>query len=782
MPEFDVSHLNEDQQKMIKDMLKEVKDVFSSSDMDIGNIKDFEMKINLTDNIPIKEPYRKVPRHMYSEVKNFIDDMVTNGWVQESCSSYSAPIVCARKKCGGLRLCIDYRRLNNKTVPDAQPIPRIQDILDNLGGKQWFTTLDMSKAYHQGYISEEFRHLTAFSTPWTLLEWIRIPFGLRNAPPAFQRYINQLLGDMKGVICEPYLDDILVHSESFEGHVADLKKVLVRLLSRGVKLRAFKCHFAKREVRYLGRLISGEGYRPDPAETAALDKFREPPKNIGELRSLLGFLGYYRGYVKGFAQRVKPMYDLLKCKESVKKENKEKKAGQRYDSKEKIVWTEELQKILDGLVEYLKSPEVIAYPDWEKPFFMTCDASGYGLGSVLYQTQNGVDRVIGYTSRTLSDAENNYHFYSGKLEFLALKWSITERFTDYLRFSPLVFTVYTDNNPLTYVLSSAKLNAVALRWVNDLADYNFMIKYRAGKLNTDADYLSRRPLDIGELKQFCVETLNPRCLDAVLTGVGQASDAKTIHVSVNNLTFTVNHEVTAISRDEVVQEQRLDVVIGPVYTAVQSGTRPVRKEWAKLSTDSKILMQNFGKLKLVDGVLHRETAKCHQLVLPAKYHPLVYVELHEKMAHLGADRVLELARQRFFWPKMARDVKNYVRKKCRCIADKQPNVPERAKMVPIETSYPFEVVAIDYIHLDRCKGGYEYVLVVTDLFTKFVQLYATKSKSSKAAASKIFHEFLLSYGYPKRIMHDKGGEWNSDLFKELHRLTGIETSNVDYGE
>ena len=127
---------------------------------------------------------------------------------------------------------------------------------------------------------------------------------------------------------------------------------------------------------------------------------------------------------------------------------------------------------------------------------------------------------------------------------------------------------------------------------------------------------------------------------------------------------------------------------------------------------------------------------------------------------------------------MARDVKNYVRKKCRCIADKQPNVPERAKLVPIETSYPFEVVAIDYIHLDRCKGGYEYVLVVTDLFTKFVQMYATKSKSSKAAATKIFHEFLLSYGFPKRIMHDKGGEWNSDLFKELHRLTGIETSNT----
>ena len=392
---FDLSHLDADQQKIMEEMLEEVKDVFSRSDSDIGDIKDFEMKIQLTDEIPVKEAYRKIPRHMYAEVKNYIDDLLANGWVRESCSSYSSPVVCVRKKDGGMRLCIDYRKLNNKTVPDAQPIPRIQDILDGLGGKRWFTTLDMSKAYHQGYVAEEFRHLTAFSTPWTLLEWIRIPFGLRNSPPAFQRYINQILGDLKGAICDPYLDDILVHSVTFEEHVQDLKKVLCRLLARGVKLRGGKCAFAKQEVRYLGRLISAEGYRPDPADTAALEKFRAPPETIGQLRSLLGFLGYYRTYIKGFAAWVKPMYDLLKGKAKGTKTKDGKKAGQSYNSKEKIVWTTELQKILDGILDYLKSPEVMAYPDYSAPFFLTTDASGYGLGSVLYQTQNGTDRVIG---------------------------------------------------------------------------------------------------------------------------------------------------------------------------------------------------------------------------------------------------------------------------------------------------------------------------------------------------------------------------------------------------
>ena len=774
-PKFNLDHLTEEQKKMMEDMLKEVEDVFSRSDSDIGDIQDFNMEIHLTDQVPVKEAYRKIPRHMYTEVKNYIDDLISNGWVRQSCSSYSSPIVCVRKKDGGMRLCIDYRKLNAKTIPDAQPIPRIQDILDNLGGKRWFTTLDMSKAYHQGYIAERFRHMTAFSTPWTLLEWIRIPFGLKNCPPAFQRYINQVLGDLKGTICEVYLDDILVHSETFEQHVQDLKKVLLRLRSRGVKLRAIKCQFAKQEVRYLGRLISSNGYRPDPEETAALEKFREPPQTIGELRSLLGFLGYYRTYVKGFASLVKPMYDLLKGKISGGKDGK--KAGQCYNSKEKVQWTDDLQKVLDQLLDYLKSPEVIAYPDYDLPFFLTTDASGYGLGSVLYQNQGGVDRIIGFASRTLSDSEKRYHFHSGKMEFLALKWAVTERFKDYLQ-GALPFVVYTDNNPLTYVLSSAKLNAVALRWVNDLADFNFSIKYRPGKSNADADYLSRRPMNIKELKRGCTETVDPRCMDAVLGGINHAFNEPHCCVSVSSLTFGGRSSASAIPKEEMIEEQKSDEIIGPAYAAVEEQKKPTRNTWNGLLYESKILLQNWRRLKIVNGVLMRETAQKLQVVLPKKYQSLVFTELHDKMAHLGSDRVIDLARQRFFWPKMARDIKTYVQRRCRCVADKNRAIPERAKMQSIETSYPFEVVAIDFIDLDPCKGGYQKVLVVTDLFTKFVQMYATKTKSSKAAATKLFNEFILLYGFPKRIMHDKGAEFNSGLFSELHRLTGIESSNT----
>ena len=232
--EFELKELDEEQKLIVKEMLNEESDAFSKTKYDLGHIKNFKLKIRLTDEVPVVEPYRKIPPHFYQEVKDHIHNLLANGWIRQSFSEYSSPLVCARKKCGGLRMCIDYRKLNLKTIPDRQPIPRIQDILDDLHGNMWFSTLDMSQAYHQGELHEDSRKYTAFSTPWSLYEWIRCPYGIMNAPPGFQRFIFTCLANLIDQCCKAYLDDVLVYSKDFESHVQCLRKTLRRLQENGV--------------------------------------------------------------------------------------------------------------------------------------------------------------------------------------------------------------------------------------------------------------------------------------------------------------------------------------------------------------------------------------------------------------------------------------------------------------------------------------------------------------------------------------------------------------------
>ena len=206
----------------------------------------------------------------------------------------------------------------------------------------------MAKAYHQGYVKEEFRKYTAFSTPWALYEWIRIPMGISNAPPVFQRYINRILMGLRDKACTAYLDDILVYGRTFLEHAENLRQVLARLKSRGIKLRPDKCFLFHTEVRYLGRLVSKDGHRPDPADTEALERFRVPPKSVGELRTLLGFLGYYRKYVKDFASKFQPIYELLKGQHVVAKGvgMQEKQ----LTSRQSIVWKKEFQNVVNKVI------------------------------------------------------------------------------------------------------------------------------------------------------------------------------------------------------------------------------------------------------------------------------------------------------------------------------------------------------------------------------------------------------------------------------------------------
>ncbi|XP_048836044.1 uncharacterized protein LOC125711303 [Brienomyrus brachyistius] len=710
----DSTGLTREEGRQLQELLERWQRVFARDEEDHGCTDVVYHCIPTGVAVPSRERYRPVPPSLYPELRELLKSMLEGGVITESASPWAAPIVLVRKKDGSWRFCVDYRKLNAVTHKDAYPLPRIEESLTGLKGAAWYSTLDLASGYWQVEVHPNDKEKTAFTTPMGLYQFERMPFGLCNAPATFQRLMQRCLGEQVYDYLLIYLDDVIVYSPDFGGHLEHLEKVFARLEAHGLKLQPEKCRLFQRAVRYLGHIVSREGVTTDPEKTEAVRGWPRPG-TVREVRSFLGFVGYYRRFVPGFAKRAAALHGLLK--------------GAGSSSRQKIEWTKECEEAFQALKEALLEAPVLAYADYTLPFRLYTDASLRGLGAVLTQVQGGQERVIAYASRSLHEAERNDQNYSAfKLELLALKWAVVEKFKDYLWGAR--FEVFTDHRPLLH-LKTAKLGAVEQRWAGQLASFDYELRHKPGREHQNADALSRRS---GM---------------AVVAQIGSIEDWA--------------------------ERQSEDSAVAQIRQWVLSGERPTVMAGRTVGGMGRCLLEDWELLRVDQGVLRRRSPvggeESWAVVVPEKQRQQVWLEYHRALGHARGRRMVLALQERFYWPGMRRDVEQRQRGCQECL------IGSRGKGEPlplggINTSYPWEVLAVDYLSMGRPGDTYPYVLVAIDLFSRFAFAVPTRDQTAATAARVIWGEVIQRYGCPERLLSDQGPAFESQLVKELCEVYG----------
>ena len=498
----------------------------------------------------------------------------------------------------------------------------------------------------------------------------------------------------------------------------------------------------------------------------SLDIWEWPrPNTVTDVRQFLGFTNYYRKFIKHYAVVANPLNKLISG-ENAKKKNK------------RVEWTQECEESFQKLKDICTETPVLAYANYEKPFKLTTDASKKGLGAVLSQmSEDGKERPVAFASRTLSKSEKNYTTH--KLEFLALKWSITDRFHEYLYGS--TFEVFTDNNPLSYVLSSAKLDATGQRWIAALqGPYNFKVHYKPGKLNQVADSLSRIDRD-GE-----ISTISEVEVQAILDS-GGAADVSIPFVGITqeeNPIIVKNLQVPGVahrSNRDWREEQLNDKGIEPVLSWKLGRRGPITK---RDPPSARQLFKQRRHLEVEHGLLYKNhkpkgtTKPISQFVLPERFRKRALEACHDEFGHQGMDKTTLLLQKRFFWNNLVQETREHIRNCSRCLSFKTPE--EVSEIERIECSYPLEMIHLDFLSIGQPgvdetgrKKKPINVLVVTDHFTRFAQAYITTNQTAAIIAHKLWDKFISQFGWPEKILTDQGKGFESELFEALCKVSDI---------
>jgi transposase InsO family protein len=752
--ENDITSLPEGDRPYLIKILSEFSDIFSQSKFDIGVAHQAEHKIDTGDSQPVAQNYRRVPRGVEEKVDELVDQLLQHNIIRPSCSPWNAPIVVVAKKNGDIRMCVDYRRLNSVTKRPIFPIPDAQQLFDTLDDSAWFSTLDLSQGYHQVPVALEDIEKTAFTTRKGQFEYLRMPFGLCSAPATFQRLMHTILQKENWTKCLIYLDDILVFGKNAEEHNERLRTVLQRIREAGLKLSPEKCHLFRKEVSYLGHVISTDGVKTAPEKIEKVKNARAP-ENADELRTFLGLSGYYRRFIKDYAMIVAPLEKL--CHSTWNKKTRKKK---KVEATPPWEWTQEHDKIFQHLKYCLTHAPVLCFPTKDGTYILDTDASHMCVGAVLSQMQNGEEKVIAYASNKLTKGERNYCIT--RKELLAI-YKYVIHFKHYLYGRR--FTVRTDHQALTWLLNWDRPNTSQYcSWRAELECYNMEVLYRPGQLHQNADALSRLP----QCEQCEIQHADPQ----------KRRNVKITHQDEGE----VERVICKLSQASNNWNQETDPEIKPILDLLKSRKLQEQhpKELNGQSKATKILWEKRKHLRMRGGLLHMERKEgVYALIIPRDNRKMLVKTTHHVLGHVGVTKTTSALQDEYYWPGMAQDIRLWLNTCGQCLQRKSGNAGQLPEMQHTITGFPFEKIAIDVTGpLTATKNGDRYILGVVDYFSKYPMLIPIRNMEARTVAEALFGRWISIFGAPHCIHSDRGTCFEAAVFKELCELFNIKKTRT----
>lgn len=720
-------------------VVAEFVDVFPDEISGLPPDREIDFKINLIPGtIPIsKAPYRMAPAEL-KELKVQLEEMLEKGFIRPSTSPWGAPVLFVRKKDGTLRLCIDYRELNKVTVKNKYPLPRIDDLFDQLQGSSVYSKIDLRTGYHQLRISSSDVEKTAFRTRYGHYEYRVMPFGLTNAPAAFMDLMQRVFRDLLDSSVVVFIDDILIYSRSYEEHAEHLRVVLQRLRDHKLYAKLSKCEFWMDKVAFLGHVVSSEGLAVDPEKIRAVTEWKRPT-TVTEIRSFLGLAGYYRRFVEGFSQLARPLTELL-------------------HKGVKFIWGEKQERSFEELKSRLVSAPILTMPITGKDYTVFTDASRMGLGCVLMQE----DQVIAYASRQLRPHEQNYPTHDLELAAVIFALKIWRHYLYGVKCH-----IFTDHKSLKYVFSQKELNLRQRRWLELMKDYDLDIQYHAGKANVVADALSRKSqVNLATVIASEARLIEEMRLMNLYVGASQEL-VKTVATRLTEL-----EAGSSLSKEMMVISAAIEVRpdLHERIREAQQGDPKCQKfrEYAISDRDTPFKLDDERMLRFGNRICVPDDSDLRTLIL-SEAHDSGYT------IHPGEVKMYQNLKRYFWWPNMKQEVTKYVEKCQVCQQVKADRRKSAGLLQPMDKKRgKFEVIAMDFVSgFPRTTGRYDTIWVIVDTLTKVAHFIPLgPDTSGRTLASLFLKSFVKYHGCPREIISDRDTRFTSHFWKSFQENMG----------